>query len=139
MEKEKSIFNGKSVTLAIIITFGLFFGMKKCANDAMRYDSQIKDYEYRRTQYMHKVYMLSVEDTAEIYDTNGALLGVSVTGSFCYDRPYDFVIRNDYERIRRGVYYFQDGKLVTSHSGWSSDSTLREKAIQELRERKGSI
>lgn len=139
MEKEKTIINAKSITIALAVAFGLFFGMKKCANDAMRYDSQIKDYEYRRTQYMHKVYMLSVSDTAEIYDTDGSLLGVSVTGSFCYDRPYDFVIRNDYERIRLGVYYFQDGKLVTSHSGWSSDSTLREKAIQELRERKGSI
>ena len=139
MEKEKSIINGKSVTLAIIIAFGIFFGMKKCANDAMRYDSQIKSYALQESQFMHKVYMVSVTDTSEIYDTDGSLLGVSVTGSFCYDRPLDPIDINDYRRVRRGVYYFQDGELVTSHSWWSTDSTLREKAIQELRERKGSI
>ena len=104
----------------------------------LSYEVQIKIHEGAMCDYQHKIVMHSLRDTLQITEPDGTVLGESVEASFFWDKGWDMTT-DDLGRMRRGVYYFQDGELVTSHSGWSSDSTLREKAIQELRERKGSI
>jgi len=134
--KENTALTWKNLVIVLGALLVLYFVGRSCAEDAMSYESQIRDYEKVVCGYAHKVVMHQLRDTVVIYDNDGTIIGESVEGRFFYDRGYDHTVPDDIRRMRIGIYYFQDGKLVTSHSGWSNDTTLRTKAIEKLRENK---
>lgn len=95
------------------------------------YESAIKAHESAMCNYQHKIYISNLEGPVPVYNKDSVMIGEEVKCTFFWDRDWDFSV-SDYKRARIGVYFFYKKELVSQYGWWSSDTTLRMKALNAL-------